>query len=455
MRLIYGWCAATLFVTAASAQSPVHLPMVSAPILPANFASQVSSTRLAVTPRDSQPLSRRDVISESLAHNAQLEIALEQTAEARARKVTATSIPDPAVTAGYSGISSPFHFGGAPSTPASVALDIPFPDKFRLNNKVGIADIHAREFNFRLQQQSIAVQASATYDSLLAARMHRQNLRDSRDLAADFLKKTETRFNAGTAAKLDAIQAQVSLAQANNALIANEADIANAQASLNRIMGRTTSAAIVPTDSLGMPIDLPDSSSIERVATLNRPELAIVQQQRTGAKYTTRLAKEFWLPDITFAAGRDYSVPGTSPLFTTGLAFPLPIFYWQHAKGDIAQAAHFERELAATERDTRAAIIQDVRIAYANANTAMRQVRFLRDELLPAANDAYRIASSSYAIGGSSALEVLSARSALLQSQSQYIDALSAANTARAGLERALGTSVAVSPVTTSGANNR
>ena len=43
---------------------------------------------------------------------------------------------------------------------------------------------------------------------------------------------------------------------------------------------------------------------------------------------------------------------------------------------------------------------------------------------------------------GSSALEVLTARSALLQALSQLADALAAANTARADLDRALGLSV-------------
>ena len=51
-----------------------------------------------------------------------------------------------------------------------------------------------------------------------------------------------------------------------------------------------------------------------------------------------------------------------------------PSFYWQHSRGDIALAQHFERELDATYRDTRAQVTQDVRSAYANASTAMRQV---------------------------------------------------------------------------------
>jgi cobalt-zinc-cadmium efflux system outer membrane protein len=84
---------------------------------------------------------------------------------------------------------------------------------------------------------------------------------------------------------------------------------------------------------------------------------------------------------------------------------------------------------------------QEVRSAYADAETAMRQVAFLRDELLPEAQDAYRIASTSYSLGGSSALEVLDAKRVLLDAQSQYADALGAANDAVARLELAVGAS--------------
>jgi cobalt-zinc-cadmium efflux system outer membrane protein len=389
-------------------------------------------------PADSIHLSRRQVIADALAHNAQLEIAREQTAQARARRVSAIAVPDPTATLGYDQLSGPFSFRGAPSRPASLELDIPFPDKFRLNNRAGWADIRANESNYRLQQQTIALQASSTYDSLLVALQHRDNLREVRDLARDFLNRTRIRFDAGTAAKLDVIQAQVAVAQAETDLIGNERDVANAIASLNRTLGRVIGSAIIPTDSLDLPAPLPDSATIDQIAGANRPELQILQNQQSGAKASTGLAKEFWLPDLTFAVGRDYAVPG-STLFTTGLSFPLPVFYPSHAKGDIAAAQHYERELAAAYRDTRAQVTQDVRLAYANANTAMKQAVFIRDELVPAARNAYRIASTSYSLGGSSALEVLSARGSLLQALSQLADALADANTARADLDRALG----------------
>lgn len=444
MRLILALCALAVSGSAALAQASTGIPLSSVRARTSAFNRIPGSQGT-----DSLQLSRRQAIAEALTRNAQLEIAREQTAQARARRVTAIAIPDPTLTAAFDQATGPLSFANAGSRPVGINLSIPFPDKFRLNSRIGNADIGANESNYRLQQQTVALAASATYDSLLAALKHREYLREARTLAADFLKKTQIRYEAGTAAKLDVIQAQVGLAQSDNDLIGNERDLATAQASLNRTLGRVIGAPISPTDSLDVPLALPDSATIERTALANRPELVILQQQQAGAHASTSLVKEFWLPDISFAVQRDYVNPG-SPLFTTGISLPLPAFYWQHSRGDIAQAQHFEKELDATYRDTRAQVTQDVRSAYANASTAMRQVIFIRDELVPSAREAYRVASTSYSLGGSSALEVLTARAALLSAQSQLVDALAAANTARADLERALG-----APVPAIGASNK
>jgi outer membrane protein TolC len=425
MRLLFGVCALASFASATAPRCTAQAG--------ATRANQDRST-------DTLRLSRLQAIASALTGNAQIDVARQQTHEAAARRVTAIAIPDPQFTAGFDQETSPFAFNGAPSRPVTLGLSIPFPDKFRLNNKIGLADIGNSQANLRLQQQTIALQASATYDSLLVALLHRQNLLEAQQLARDFLTRTSARFEAGTVAKLDVIQAQVTVAQSQNDLIANERDLLNAQASLNRTLGRIVGAPIVPTDTLALPPALPDSTTIEQIALENRQELKAIQQLQLGQSATTKLAKEFWLPDLSFAVAKDYSTTG-SALFTTGIALPLPVFYWQHARGDIALSQHTESELAATYRDTRAQVTQDVRAAYANASTAMRQAVFLRDELVPSAREAYRVSSTSYSLGGSSALEVITARTALLQAEAQLADALAAANTARADLDRALGLS--------------
>jgi cobalt-zinc-cadmium efflux system outer membrane protein len=387
---------------------------------------------------DSLRLTRRQAVAEALSRNAQLEVAREQTAQSRARRVQAIAIPDPSLAASYDAAPGPFTFGTAGERNVGIGMAIPFPTKFWLRNRVARGEIGSFEANYRLQTQLVASQTSQQYDSLLVARKHRDVLLEGRRLSADFLTRTQARYNAGTAAKLDVIKAQVELAQADNDLIANERDIANAQAGLNRLMGRIIGLPIAPLDTLEVPASLPDSLTIEQMALQNRPELSALESEQRGARATSSLLSQFWIPDLTLAVSHDYVQPG-SPLFSTGIAMPIPVFFWQHSRGEIAESRYHEQELAAAYRDLRAQVTQDVRSAYANASTAIRQVVFLRDELVPSAREAFRVASVSYSLGGSSALEVLDARRTLLDAESQLADALASANIARADLERALG----------------
>jgi cobalt-zinc-cadmium efflux system outer membrane protein len=316
-------------------------------------------------------------------------------------------------------------------------LTIPFPDKFRLRGRIGTADIRSTEASLVQLQQSIASQTSQTYDSVLMALRHRQNLEEGKRLADDFLKKTEARFQAGTTARLDVIKARVDVAQAENDLIASEREVANARASLNRLLARPLGAPLAVADSLAVPEDLPPLDQLEAAAIATRPELVGLQRQQEGAKAGTALVRQYWLPDFTVGLSKNYSGPGPGVLFS-GISMPLPVFFWQHSKGEIAEAKHRELELAAGYQDFRAQVALEVRGAHAAAATSLRQATFLRDQLVPAAREAFRIASVSYGLGGSSALEVLDARRTLRDAENQFTDALAAANMTRADLERAV-----------------
>lgn len=386
---------------------------------------------------DSARFSRREAIAVALAHNPQLEIARAQIGEAKARKVEAVSIPDPAATASLDQQRGLFQSGSAGQKNVGVALDVPFPNKLRLQGKIAQSDVLSAGYTYQLQRQLVAAQTAEAYDSLLVALKHRADLSEAETLASDFLRRTEARFNAGTAAKLDVIKATVDVAQASTQLLANALEVQTAGSALDRLLGRPTDVAIVPTDSLGVPDSVPSLDRLIVVGLAARPELAAVAAQRQGAHAATTLARQFWLPDLTLSVNRDYNQPDAA-LFSTGLAFPLPIFFWQHTRGQIAESSFRERELAATERDVRASVTQDLRDTYANARIALQQVVFIRDHLLPSARAAYRAASASYTLGGSSALEVLDARRTLLDAESQYADALVAANISRYELERAV-----------------
>ncbi len=443
MRYIIAACALATLASAAPGQQPGSSAAVRTPDPEPAFPPECTTptptlSTSGVVRADSICLTRSAAVAAAVLANPQLEIAGAQARQARARKVQGVALPDPTFGAEWDNSPSPFGFGGVTGRVIGASITVPFLDKFRLNGRIGNAGIHQSEFDSAAVRQSIASQTSQTYDSLLSALRHRINLLQADSLARDFATKTRARFDAGTVARLDVINADVAVGQIGNQLIANERDIANARSSLNRLLGRPLGAPLVTADSLGVPPPVPDLAVLEPAALRNRPELASLQSQRAGARAMTQLAREFWLPDLTLGIARDFATDPAPGYFTTGISFPIPLLYWNHSRGEIAADRYREDELEATLRNAQAAVGQDVRVAYATAVTSLRQVVYIRDLLLPAARQAYRIASASYALGGLSALEVNTARAALLDAESQFTDALAAASSARAELERAV-----------------
>jgi len=412
------------------------LYMLAVGFLPA-AAGSARAQRVAAAPPPVLVLSRRQAIDTALAHNPQLTIAREQLAQARARGTENTAFPDPTVSGDITGEQSLTQPRTNTGSDVGVALTLPFPTKFILRHRVSNADVDAAAFNVDQLRQQTASQTVQAYDALIVALRHRGDLLESDSLAHDFLQKTQVRFDAGSVPRLDVLKAQVAVAQSQNALLANLRDVANGRSALNRLLGRPLGFGIEPADSLAVPAALPALDSLVALALLRRPELQGLASQQRGARAATSLAQQYWLPDLGLSVAKNLSqgVPGT---YTTGIGISVPLFFWNHQRGEVAESRHHERELAATYLDLSAQVEQDVRTTYAAAATALQQATFLRDQLLPEARRAFDIALTSYGLGGSSALDVLDARGTLLDAEQQYADALGAANDARADLERAI-----------------
>jgi cobalt-zinc-cadmium efflux system outer membrane protein len=425
--------AATRKTEVAVIRAPLVGPLLASVVLSA-LVPRVAAAETPATIR----LTRQQAIDTARAQNPALEAMREQVEQARARVSEATALPDPTFEATLEeekGFLSP---GTAASKDLGLGLTVPFPTKLKLGGDVARSDWRATELSVHLLRQEIAAEASQAYDALLVAVRHREDLTQARALAQDFLTKTEARLRAGTVPRLDVVKAKVDLAQAENGLIANERALATSRAALNRVLGRAPGAPVEAADSLDVPPPLPDLEVLIHTAASARPEAQIVSEQQRGARAATRLAKQFWFPDLALTLSRNYTA-GDPDAYSTVVSATLPLFFWQHRKGEVAEAQHRELELQATQRDVLAQVELDVRAAYAAADTAQRQALYLRDELLPEAQEAYRIAATSYGLGGASALTLLDAKRTLLDAQNQLAEALGAANDARADLERAVG----------------
>lgn len=390
-------------------------------------------------------LSRREAIAEALARNPGLLASKEQVEQARAQVVIDTAFPDPTLAADVAGQTKALNPGSGNASDIGFGLTFPFLGKRKLRGEVSKAALSAAEFTLAQLRQQVASQAAQAYDAILVALQHRDDLTQGKELSLDFLAKTRARFLAGTVPKVDVVKAQVDVAQADNDLIANERALTSALASLNRILGRPGGAPIECTDSLAVPASLAELEGLEKLALASRPELKSLEAQRKGAEAATKLAHQYWAPDLNVTFSRN-AQQGSPTTYTTGIGLGFPIFFRQHLQGEVAVAIHREQELAANVADITAQIGLDVRSNYATASTSLRQAIFLRDQLLPEAREVYRVASVSYGLGGTSALDLLDAKRTLLDAEKQYADALGAANDAQAALELAVGAPLPAAP---------
>jgi len=342
------------------------------------------SVAQTVSPPSVAPLrlSRTRAIDEALAHNPALAAAQAQVAEARAAVVVATAIPDPSAFVDVAGQTNAFNPGSGNASDQGVGFTLPFPGKIGLRRQVATADVRSAEFNFTQLRQQVGSQTAQAYDAVLVALRHREDLLQSKELASDFVQKTQARFLAGTVAKVDVVKADTDLAQSENDLIANERAITTAIASLNRLLGRSGGAPLETTDTLEIPAPLAAVEQMDSIAESSRPEIQSAQAQIEGARAATRLANRFWQPDVTLSLERN-AASGNPTSYTSSAGFGFPLFFWQHQRGEVAQAQHREEELAANIADVRAQVSLDVQSAYSGASTAIRQAIFIRDKLLP------------------------------------------------------------------------
>ena len=365
-------------------------------------------------------LTRRQAIAEALARNPTIRMAGEQVAQARARVRQATALPEPELDLSVLGDRANLRPGRPTETDVGVGIVVPFPTKTMLAGRVARGDLGGSQAGLTLQRQLVVLATNQAYDSLLVAEQHRRDLEEARQLTQSFLQKTQARFAAGTAPRLDVIKAQVALAQAENDLIANELGVSTARSALNRLLGRVLGAPIEPVDSLSVPPPVPALEELEALAMARRPELAAMRAEQAGARAGApagrpvlhsrhrreRLARERVRRTTRLQHRRGHRDPAlllAAPARRSGRGGSTASSSWPRAYADLA-----------------AQVGEDVRNAYADRDRRLRQVVYLRDQLLPAAREAYRVASASYAWAAPSALEVLDAQRTLLDAQTQY-----------------------------------
>jgi cobalt-zinc-cadmium efflux system outer membrane protein len=247
----------------------------------------------------------------------------------------------------------------------------------------------------------------------------------------------QERFQTGAAPRLEALQSQLTLAQAQNETASARGALAAARVELNALLAYPADAAPVLNDPLEAG-PLPTPQDATALALAGNGELQVLQKQIDENRARVALARAMRRPDPSVTGTFVYD---NKPEFTygwrLGAAIAIPVFTTGRADVAVAEAT-LNRTIA--DREARLAqITGSVSAAVARAAAARQAVQRYETEILPASLQVEQMADESYRAGQTGLPALLQTVQAARQIRLNALQAGLDYQMAIADLERAIG----------------
>jgi cobalt-zinc-cadmium efflux system outer membrane protein len=247
----------------------------------------------------------------------------------------------------------------------------------------------------------------------------------------------QERFQTGAAPRLEALQSQLALAQAQNETTSARGSLTAARVELNALLAYPTDASPALRDPLEAG-PVPSARDATEMALAGNGELQVLQKQIEQDRAQVALAHALRRPDPSVTGTFVYdSEPEFRYGWRVGAAIALPIFTTGRAEVAVAEAT-LNRAIA--DRDARIAQISGaVASAVARAEAARQALLRFQSDILPATLQVEQMAEESYRSGQTGLPALLQTVQAARQTRLNALQAGLDYQLAIADLERAIG----------------
>ncbi|OGD11442.1 MAG: hypothetical protein A2W20_08485 [Candidatus Aminicenantes bacterium RBG_16_66_30] len=367
--------------------------------------------------------------------------ALEKYRASRARVSQALAIPQPSLDYDSDLQPRPLDFRGSGESYFGVSQTVEFPGKRSLRGKIARRESDELLSEIDLLKLDLGFQVKQAFFGLLLARERANTARQDVDLSRDFLQKAEVMRSSGDIAEVEVLRARVEAARTANALRAAENETRLAAAALNFLLARKKYESLEIRGEMRGPFIPLDLEALKQKALALRPELR--GNKAAIEKESLRKTQAYlsYLPDFDLGISR-HRIAGEQKTWDFTVSIPIPIFFWQPAKGLVAEA-DANRESLKRESDHLAnAISLEVEEAYMNALAANDQIRLFEEQVLTQAEEVYEIFLFKFQEGEIGGIELIDARRSLNDARGSYADALFNYRVTIAALEKSIGQSL-------------
>lgn len=380
-------------------------------------------TAYAVEP----PLTFEAAVQRGVANAPQLDARSADIAAMHEEAARAGRLPDPSLTVGIANypVTAPGAFSlrsdGMTMRTVGVMQVIPSRAARAAERGLANAQIDAATANRVATAQTVQERVADAWISVWAVEQQRALLVELRGESALAVQTTQARLRGGEGSASDALATRAEAATLDNRLEATDADLAAAQASLQRWVEPATSSLAEAPDFGRLPVALGSlQQSIDAQAPMQA--WAAREQVAQAALEQARAAKH---PDWSVSAEYGKRAPNLSDTVTLQFSVSLPLFTRNRQdRGISAKQAQWDAAQADHE-DARRAQRETVARTIAAWQGWGRQIERDQKILLPLARDRAKTALASYG-GGGSLQPWLNARRDDIELRLTYADALAA-----------------------------
>jgi TolC family type I secretion outer membrane protein len=258
------------------------------------------------------------------------------------------------------------------------------------------------------------------------------------------LSAAQKRYEVGTAALADALQAQTAFAQAKLNRQKTEGDAKIAAGTLANAMGLEADYRLnVAPPSLPKP-DAEQETMVHQLieeAKTMRPDLVAAEATVKAAEANIKAAEAGHLPSISLIGNYGYnhtSLPSDTQSWTVGMQVSVPLFNGFNTTYQIRSAKQQLEVKRADFDQLEQSVSLDVWRAYQLLNTALQSFKSSED-LLASAVQSEKVAMGRYKAGAGNIIDLLNAQSSHANARLQLIQAQYTWLTQKAQLAQALG----------------
>lgn len=304
-------------------------------------------------------------------------------------------------------------------------------------HRIALAEATARTGEAELAQTEAEVWADVylAFFGLAGTQRRLEVARELAQIAARAREAASARYEVGDVSRLDVLQADLALYQAENDAAAVEGEQAGARAELNVLIGREVNAPTVAAEPTDTSVPAPADATV--IALQSNTALAVLDRQVAEAQARAGLARAQRVVDPTIEGTVTH---GAEPEFTWGyraaVAVVVPLFTRHDA------AVRQEEATLALTVAQREAMAQRIRGAVASAAfraaAAREQYRRYRDDILPRSREVEAMAQESYRAGQTNLVALLQSLQSARELRAKALQAAADFENALASLRQAM-----------------